>query len=197
MTVYLLMGFSRALEFKVDFPKEMTVKAWAHVKSWLDRDLQSMMSHEKTTVEESGDFFHVTRTYFKRERAASTWQLKPIDEGATLSVGDQVEVHLSLQSKHAAEYVHLQDPRAAGLEPETLNSGYKWDLGLSWYEETRDSGSNFFFSQLPGGEYSFKSRLRANMAGTFRVGPAIVQSIYAPEFNAYLQGSVLTIVLAK
>jgi uncharacterized protein YfaS (alpha-2-macroglobulin family) len=78
-----------------------------------------------------------------------------------------------------------------------LNSGYKWDLGISWYEETRDSGSNFFFSQLPVGEYAFKYRLRANMAGTFRVGPATVQSMYAPEFNAYSQGSVLKIAPAK
>jgi uncharacterized protein YfaS (alpha-2-macroglobulin family) len=154
-------------------------------------------STEKLPVEASGDFFHVTRAYFKREQVGSNWQLKPLAEGATISVGDQIEVHLSLQTKHEAEYVHLQDPRAAGLEPETLNSGYKWDLGISWYEETRDSGSNFFFSQLPVGEYAFKYRLRANMAGTFRVGPATVQSMYAPEFNAYSQGSVLKIAPAK
>ncbi len=57
----------------------------------------------------------------------------------------------------------------------------------------RDSGTNFFFEQLPVGEYTFKYRLRANMAGTFRVGPATVQSMYAPEFNAYSSGAVLTV----
>jgi uncharacterized protein YfaS (alpha-2-macroglobulin family) len=31
------------------------------------------------------------------------------------------------------------------------------------------------------------------MAGTYRVGPATVQSMYAPEFNAYSAGAVLTI----
>ena len=31
------------------------------------------------------------------------------------------------------------------------------------------------------------------MAGTFRVGPATVQSMYAPEFNAYSAGAMLTI----
>ena len=99
----------------------------------------------------------------------------------------------SLRSKHAAEYVHLRDPRAAGAEPENVLSRYKWDLGIAWYEETRDSGTNFFFEQLPAGEYTFKYRLRASMAGTFRVGPATVQSMYAPEFAAYSAGDVLTV----
>ena len=82
--------------------------------------------------------------------------------------GDEIEVQISLRAKHAAEYVHLRDPRAAGMEPENAVSRYKWDLGISWYEETRDSGANFFFEPLPAGEYTFKYRLRANMAGTFR-----------------------------
>lgn len=63
--------------------------------------------------------------------------------------------------------------------------GWKWDLGIARYEETRDSGANFFFEGLPAGEYTFKYRLRANLAGEFRSGPAQVQSIYAPEFVAY------------
>jgi uncharacterized protein YfaS (alpha-2-macroglobulin family) len=31
------------------------------------------------------------------------------------------------------------------------------------------------------------------MAGTFRVGPATVQSMYAPEFNAFSAGSILVV----
>ena len=72
-------------------------------------------------------------------------------------------------------------------------SRYKWDLGISWYEETRDSATNFFFEWLPQGEYTFKYRLRANMAGVFRVGPATLQSMYAPEFNAYSTGAVMSV----
>ncbi len=102
-------------------------------------------------------------------------------------------MQISLRTKHASEYVHLKDPRAAGLEPENPVSRYKWDLGISWYEEIRDSGTNFFFEGLPVGEYTFKYRLRANMAGTFRVGPATVQSMYAPEFLAYSAGHVVTV----
>jgi uncharacterized protein YfaS (alpha-2-macroglobulin family) len=37
-----------------------------------------------------------------------------------------------------------------------------------------------------------KYRLRVTMAGSFRVGPATVQSMYAPEFAAYSAGAALT-----
>jgi hypothetical protein len=150
-------------------------------------------STEKLPEEGRGDFFALSRRYFLREAAPSGFVLKPLAEGGVVRPGDEVEVQISLSSKHAAEYVHLRDPRAAGCEPENVLSRWKWDLGISWYEETRDSGSDFFFERLPAGEYTFRYRVRANMAGTFRVAPATVQSMYAPEFNAYSAGAMLAI----
>jgi uncharacterized protein YfaS (alpha-2-macroglobulin family) len=150
-------------------------------------------STERLPEEGRGDFLSVTRTYFKRENTGREFVLKPLAEGAALQPGDEVEIHLSIRAKHPCEYVHLRDPRAAGLEPENAVSRFKWDMGIGWYEEVRDSGTNFFFEWLPQGEYSFKYRLRANMAGTFKVAPATLQSMYAPEFSAYSAGAVLTV----
>ncbi|HPC82187.1 MAG TPA: alpha-2-macroglobulin family protein [Thermoanaerobaculaceae bacterium] len=154
-------------------------------------------STERLPDAERGDFFQVSRRYFKREMTGREWVLRPLAEGETLAIGDQIEVQISLRSKHEAEYVHLRDPRAAGLEPEDPRSGFKWNLGLGWYEEVRDSGANFFFESLPVGECTFKYRLRANMAGTFRIGPATVQSMYAPEFAAYSTGHVMEVKAAE
>lgn len=150
-------------------------------------------STEKLPAEERGDFFSVSRSYFLREATPSGFVLKPLAEGAAVKAGDEIEVQLSLRSKHAAEYVHLRDPRPAGAEPENALSRYRSRLGLSWYEQTRDSATDFFFENLPAGEYPFRYRIRANMAGTFRVGPATVQSMYAPEFNAYSAGATFTV----
>jgi len=150
-------------------------------------------STERLPPEARGDLFGVTRQYFRRLNDGSGWVLRPLADGEEIEPGDQIEVHLSIRAKHAAEYVHLRDPRGAGFEPETLHSQYKWDLGISWYEEVRDSGTNFFFEWLPAGEYTFKYRLRANMAGAFRVGPAVLQSMYAPEFTAYSAGHRLQV----
>ena len=135
----------------------------------------------------------LTRSYFKRVNTGKEFLLQPLPEGAALKPGDEVEVHLSLTSKHPMEYVHLRDPRGAGFEPTTNLSKHKWDLGISWYEEIRDSGTNFFFEHLPQGEYTFKYRIRATTAGTFKIAPATVQPMYAPEFAAYSRGASLRI----
>jgi uncharacterized protein YfaS (alpha-2-macroglobulin family) len=152
---------------------------------------------DRLPTEDRGDFFQVSRRYFRRQNNGREFVLTPLAEGATLAPGDEVEVQLSLRSKHEAEYVHLRDPRAAGLEPENAVSRFKWDQGIGWYEEVRDSGTNFFFERLPAGEYLFNYRLRANLGGSFRVGPALVQSLYAPEFAAYSAGNLLTIAPGK
>ncbi len=170
-----------------------TVTVEKQTKGFMFASATWNFSTDKLPDEERGDFFSVTRHYFKRYNDGLKWVLQPMGEGVTLEPGDELEVQLSLKTKHAAEYVHLRDPRAAGLEPENQVSRWKWDLGIAWYEEVRDSGSNFFFEQLPAGEYTFKYRLRASMGGTFRIGPATVQSIYAPEFAAYSAGNILKI----
>lgn len=150
-------------------------------------------STEKNPAQGDSDFFSVERKYFLRENKGGKWVLRPLHLGANIHVGDQVEVHLSIRTKHAAEYVHLRDPRGAGFEPEEVVSGYRYDKGLSYYQEVRDSGENYFFNWLPVGEYTFKYRIRANMAGKFRIGPATIQSMYAPEFNAYSAGGKLDV----
>ncbi len=179
---------------KVDPKTTSTVVVEKEGKGFVFASAAWHFSTEKLPAEDRGDFFQVSRKYFRRENAGSGFTLTLLAEGAAVRPGDEVEVQISLRTKHDAEYVHLRDPRAAGLEPQNVLSKWKWDLGIAWYEETRDSATNFFFERLPVGEYTFKYRLRANMAGTFRVGPATVQSMYAPEFNAYSAGTVLTVV---
>jgi len=176
-------------------PKTMsTVVVEKEAKGFAFASATWHFSTEKLPDEARGDLFGVTRSYFRRFSDGNRWVLRPLADGEELAPGDQVEVHLSIRAKHAAEYVHLRDPRGAGFEPETIHSQYKWDLGIGWYEEVRDSGTNFFFEWLPAGEYTFKYRLRANMAGAFKVGPATLQSMYAPEFTAYSAGHMLEVV---
>lgn len=140
-----------------------------------------------------GDLFAVERRWFRRVKQGKETTLEPLAEGARIAVGDELEIQLSVSARAAAEYVHLRDPRPAGLEPDRSDSGWRWDLGLAYYEETRDSGTNFFFEWVPAGEYTLKYRLRANVAGTFRAAPAQLQSMYAPEFTAYSAGAKLKI----
>jgi uncharacterized protein YfaS (alpha-2-macroglobulin family) len=174
-------------------PKDASIVVKKPTKGLAFASASWTFSTEKPVSEASGELFAVTRRYFRRVRKGTQMVLEPLEEGAKLVPGDELEVQLSLRARHEAEYVHLRDPRAAGLEPEELTSGYHWDLGLAYYEEVRDSGTNFFFETLPVGEYTFHYRLRVALAGDYRVGPATVQSMYAPEFSAYSAGSELVI----
>ena len=178
---------------KMDPKSASSVTVEKTSKGYLMASATWHFSTERLPEEERGDYLRLTRTYFKRVNTGKEFELQPLREGATLAPGDEVEVHLSLTSKHPMEYVHLRDPRGAGFEPSSNLSKHKWDLGISWYEEIRDSGTNFFFEHLPQGEYTFKYRIRATTAGTFKVAPATVQPMYAPEFAAYSTGATLKI----
>lgn len=182
---------------QVDPVRSSTITVEKPTKGFMFASAAWHFSTDRLPTEGSGDFFQIGRTYFKRENNGKEWILTPLAEGAVLKPGDEVEVQISIRTKHAAEYVHLRDPRAAGLEPDAAVSRYKWDLGISWYEEIRDSGTNFFFEWLPAGQYTFKYRVRANLGGTFRVGPATLQSMYAPEFSAYSAGHVIKVGTAS
>ena len=154
-------------------------------------------STEKMPASARGDYLRVSRRYFRRVKGPKETVLQPLGSNVTLRPGDEVEVQISLRAKHGMQYVHLRDPRGAGFEPISQRSRHRWDLGLYWYEEIRDSGTNFFFEQLPQGEYTFKYRLRAAVAGTFKVAPAKVQPMYAPEFVGHSSGATLRVAAPK
>ena len=148
---------------------------------------------DKLPEEGRGDLFSVKRSYFRRDGMGAEAKLTPLTDGAKLHPGDEIEVQLDISSRAQAEYIQLRDPRAAGLEPPIAVSKYHYDLGLIYYEEVRDSATNFFIEQLPAGQYTLKYRLRANLAGRYRVGPATLQSMYAPEFAGFSAGHELVI----
>ncbi len=178
---------------KIDLQSNSTIKVEKTSKGHLFASATWHFSTEQLPAEERGDYLRLTRSYFKRVNTGKEFSLQPLNEGAAIAPGDEVEVHLSLTSKHPMEYVHLRDPRGAGFEPSGNLSKHKWDLGICWYEEIRDSGANFFFEHLPQGEYTFKYRIRATTAGTFKIAPATLQPMYAPEFSAYSSGAVIKI----
>ncbi|OFZ80820.1 MAG: hypothetical protein A2603_03595 [Bdellovibrionales bacterium RIFOXYD1_FULL_55_31] len=148
-------------------------------------------STERLPTEGHGDVLSVSRKFFRRFNQGKEFVLEPL--ARPLRIGEEVEVQLSIRSRHAMEYVHLRDPRAAGFEPVSQVSRHHWANGLTWYEEIRDNGANFFFERLPAGEVTLKYRLRASGSGKYRVSPATIQGVYAPEFTGYSAGAEVRI----
>lgn len=114
--------------------------------------------------------------------------LKEITSSNPLKTGQQIVVRVELRSDRDLEYVHLKDMRASGFEPVNVLSGYQWNGGLGYYENTRDAATNFFFGYLPKGTWVFEYPLVASQKGVFSNGVTSVQCMYAPEFAAHSEG---------
>ncbi len=135
----------------------------------------------------------VERQLYRETRTAAGPQLELLSTTTPLRVGEALVVRLVLRTDRALEYVHLKDQRAAGLEPISSLSGYRYQNGLGYYESPRDAATNFFLSAVPRGTHVVEYRLRASQAGNFSGGLSQVQCLYAPEFGANSAGLRLVI----
>ncbi|MBN8576050.1 MAG: hypothetical protein J0L66_03870 [Cytophagales bacterium] len=125
---------------------------------------------------------------FKQELTARGPVISPLTDKVALKVGDLVKVRIELRVDRAMEYVHLKDMRAAGFEPTTTISTYKYQDGLYYYESTRDLATNFFIGYLGKGTYVFEYDLRVAQKGDFSNGVTNIQCMYAPEFASHSEG---------
>jgi uncharacterized protein YfaS (alpha-2-macroglobulin family) len=114
--------------------------------------------------------------------------ITPVNDKTLLQVGDLVKVRIELRVDRDMEYVHLKDMRAAGFEPVTTLSTYRYQDGLYYYESPRDLATNFFIGYLPKGTYVFEYALRVSQKGDFSNGVTTIQCMYAPEFSSHSQG---------
>jgi uncharacterized protein YfaS (alpha-2-macroglobulin family) len=125
---------------------------------------------------------------FKKTNTDTGEQITEITPETDLKVGDLVRVRIELRCDRPMEFIHMKDMRAAGLEPITILSQYKYQDGLGYYESTKDASTNFFFDYLPKGVYVFEYNLRVNNAGNMSNGITTIQSMYAPEFSSHSEG---------
>lgn len=114
--------------------------------------------------------------------------LEAITKASPLHIGDLVKVRIELRSDRNMEYVHLKDMRAAGFEPVSTLSTYRYQDGLYYYESPRDMATNFFIGYLNKGTYVFEYQLRVSQKGDFSNGITTIQCMYAPEFASHSQG---------
>ncbi|HEY8934887.1 MAG TPA: hypothetical protein VIM65_06680, partial [Cyclobacteriaceae bacterium] len=114
--------------------------------------------------------------------------ITPVTDKTNLGVGDLIKVRIELRSDRDLEYVHLKDMRAAGFEPVSTLSTFKYQDGLYYYESPRDLATNFFIGYLPKGTYVFEYALRVSQKGDFSNGVTTIQCMYAPEFTSHSQG---------
>jgi uncharacterized protein YfaS (alpha-2-macroglobulin family) len=134
----------------------------------------------------------IKKTLFVKRTTDRGHELVAIPEKG-LKIGDNVTVRIEIRVDRDMEYVHLKDLKAAAFEPMNALSGYRYQGGLSYYQEMKDVSANFYFSQLPKGTYVFEYDLRTSQLGDFSNGYTTIQCLYAPEFSAQSQGERLIV----
>jgi uncharacterized protein YfaS (alpha-2-macroglobulin family) len=140
-------------------------------------------------IARSGQEVRVNRKYYKLTKTPHTsasaeqqYERQQLANLATLKSGDLVEVELSIDSADDYEYVLVEDPKAAGFEPQEVQSGYM-DNELLAYLELRDDRACFFVRELPRGRHTVRYRLRAETPGRFSALPARISAMYAPDLR--------------
>lgn len=130
----------------------------------------------------------IEKGLFIQRATAQGTRLKAVTENNPLKVGDKLVVRMIIKSDRPMDYVHLQDLRAAGVEPDQVLSGYKWKDGLGYYETTTDVSADFYFNHLPKGSFILQYPAHVTHKGVYSAGTATLECLYAPAFQAHSKG---------
>ncbi len=158
--------------------------AWGSVHWQYLEDMSKVTPYEGTPLK-------LKKSLFTRVNTKQGLLLEPV-KGA-IAVGDELVVRIELRVDRDMEYVHLKDQRGSGTEPVNVLSGYRYQDGLAYYENTRDTASHFFIDYLPKGVYVFEYATRVQHRGQYQTGMAEIQSMYAPEFNSHSESLPLIV----
>ena len=135
----------------------------------------------------------LTKTYFKKTLVDGKVRLVALNGGEPLRQGDELVARLAIDSDRVYEYAHLRDERPATAEPVDVLSHYRWQDGLGFYQSTRDTATHYYFDRLPKGNFVLETSFRVRQAGVFSSGLASLQCMYAPEFGAHSNATVVEV----
>ena len=130
--------------------------------------------------------------------AKEIYALDNAEAGTRLSAGDlktgqKVRVVLTVKNASDLQYVAITDERGACMEPADQLSSYTQTDGIWVYRETRDSQTNLFISFLPKGVHQISYDCYIDRDGSYTVGIATVQSLYAPLVTGHSAGKTVNV----
>ncbi len=140
---------------------------------------------------DKGNPLKLKKSVFVQNNTRSGPVIEPVR--GDLAPGDLLRIRTELRADRDMEYVHMRDQRGSGLEPVNVNSQYKYQDGLRYYESTKDTATHFYIDYLPRGTYVFEYPLRVVHRGAYQNGCAFIECMYAPEFSSHSESVQLVV----
>lgn len=122
------------------------------------------------------------------ESGTHTEELK----GRPLKPGDKVRVQLTVTSKRDIDYAVITDEQAGCLAPVDQLSGYRFGE-TAYYREVRTGVTNLFIPRLAKGKFLLEYDCYAEGDGSYALGIATLQSLYAPMLSAHSAGEIISV----
>ncbi|MFT4551069.1 MAG: hypothetical protein ACI9MB_005050 [Verrucomicrobiales bacterium] len=139
-------------------------------------DAQLVYQSTEPQMQAAAGGMEVSRLYY---RVTDDDRRVEIRGEMVLAPGDLMEVVLKVESTWDLEFVHLYDPRPAGLEPVEQLSGREGWWGH--HREVRHSGTDIFVRRLlADAPVVISYQLRATGRGTSTALPARAEAMYSP-----------------
>ncbi|MCM1093189.1 MAG: MG2 domain-containing protein [Lachnospiraceae bacterium] len=172
-------------------PSKNTLSVSSHdsIPSWGAIFIQ--YDSEISEIKAAGcDDVSINKQLFKRviDPTGEKWT-----EADTMTVGDVIQVNITIETKRDMDYVVITDDRGACFEPVEQLPAPIFSEGICFYRENRDASTNIFVDHLPKGVYRLSYELNVNNAGRYSAGVATLQSQYAPAMTAHSAGSIITV----
>lgn len=158
---------------RITLKKETNTPSWGALYMQYYAPLKQIQSTETPELKLEKQLFLEKNTETGRELIPLPGKLK---------TGDKVTIRLTITSRQDMQYMHLQDLRAACFIPARQLSGLRHRNRLSYYEESKEASTNFFFEYLPQGTYVIEYSVWVNQTGFYQDGIATLQCLYAPQF---------------
>jgi uncharacterized protein YfaS (alpha-2-macroglobulin family) len=169
---------------KVTVTKTDAGVSWGSIHWQYLEDIRKVKAHSDTPLK-------LEKKIYKRRLTEAGPVIEEV--AGPVSVGEELVCRIILRTDRDMEYVHLKDYRGSGTEPVNVLSGYRFQDGLAYYESTRDTATHFFIDYLRKGTYVFEYPLRVQHAGDYPMGLAMLQCMYAPEFNSHSESVQLMV----
>jgi len=158
--------------------------AWGGVYWEYLQDLSQIQAHRQGPLT-------IEKQLFIQRTTPAGEVLKPVQ--GPLRVGDRLVSRLIIRVDRDMEFVHIQDMRPAGAEPDQVLSGYRWREGLGYYMTVRDSSTHYFIDYLPRGTYVLENSMHIQHRGRYQAGIARIECLYAPEFSSHTASTWLEV----